>query len=284
VVVLMSGKLIVIMLLLLFCVGTAHAELTDDLISYYKFDETSGTTLSDELDNYNLDTTNVTINQTGKINKSILTTDTKETGIDYIEEITVSFWYKSNGQVGKVYVIPLTSNKFNQFKIKEIDDTTIKFTTIAQGIAVRYDSGNITVPSLSSNWIYINMKYVKSSNTIYWQWNNNTGSGNAGNLNGTKNPEENSLKEDSFYDELGIWSRALTSDEITELYNSGSGLTYPFVGIFADFTYDLNNISMKANLWDDSYVVGETYTINDWNWLVDDVSISTDQNNYLGRY
>jgi hypothetical protein len=29
-------------------------------------------------------------------------------------------------------------------------------------------------------------------------------------------------------DEVGIWSRALTSTEITELYNSGSGLQYPF--------------------------------------------------------
>jgi hypothetical protein len=30
-------------------------------------------------------------------------------------------------------------------------------------------------------------------------------------------------------DEIGIWNRALTGTEITDLYNSGSGLTYPFV-------------------------------------------------------
>lgn len=29
-------------------------------------------------------------------------------------------------------------------------------------------------------------------------------------------------------DEVGIWNRALTSDNILELYNSGDGLTYPF--------------------------------------------------------
>ena len=29
-------------------------------------------------------------------------------------------------------------------------------------------------------------------------------------------------------DECGVWSRALTPDEVTELYNSGSGLSYPF--------------------------------------------------------
>lgn len=30
-------------------------------------------------------------------------------------------------------------------------------------------------------------------------------------------------------DEFGLWSRALTSDEVTSLYNGGSGLAYPFV-------------------------------------------------------
>lgn len=31
-------------------------------------------------------------------------------------------------------------------------------------------------------------------------------------------------------DEVGIWNRELTSTEVTELYNSGDGLTYPFEG------------------------------------------------------
>jgi hypothetical protein len=31
-------------------------------------------------------------------------------------------------------------------------------------------------------------------------------------------------------DEAGIWSRALSQDEITQLYNNGRGLTYPFFG------------------------------------------------------
>lgn len=30
-------------------------------------------------------------------------------------------------------------------------------------------------------------------------------------------------------DEMGVWSRALTSTEITTLYNNGSGLQYPFI-------------------------------------------------------
>jgi hypothetical protein len=33
---------------------------------------------------------------------------------------------------------------------------------------------------------------------------------------------------DGLIDEVAIWSRALTSDEVTSLYNSGDGITYPF--------------------------------------------------------
>ena len=35
---------------------------------------------------------------------------------------------------------------------------------------------------------------------------------------------------DGLVDECGIWSRALTTDEVTSLYNSGNGFTYPFIG------------------------------------------------------
>jgi hypothetical protein len=31
-------------------------------------------------------------------------------------------------------------------------------------------------------------------------------------------------------DEVGVWNRALTGSEVTDLYNAGSGLTYPFGG------------------------------------------------------
>jgi hypothetical protein len=31
-----------------------------------------------------------------------------------------------------------------------------------------------------------------------------------------------------YMDEVGIWSRALTSAEITQIYNGGTGFTYPF--------------------------------------------------------
>jgi len=43
------------------------------------------------------------------------------------------------------------------------------------------------------------------------------------------NPNTSSfLHYDGKLDEMGIWGRALAQSEITELYNNGDGLTYPF--------------------------------------------------------
>lgn len=42
----------------------------------------------------------------------------------------------------------------------------------------------------------------------------------------------------NYYDEIGLWSRALSGSEITQLYNSGAGLQYPFTsntGAFFNF-------------------------------------------------
>ena len=44
-------------------------------------------------------------------------------------------------------------------------------------------------------------------------------------LGTTTSPEE----FDGIMDEVGIWNRVLSDSEITELYNGGAGLTYPFV-------------------------------------------------------
>jgi len=75
---------------------------------------------------------------------------------------------------------------------------------------------------------------------------------------------------DAKIDEVGIWSRALTSDEVTELYNSGDGLAYPFTAgtnmkiNIGDSFKDID--SMKINIadsWKDVAAVKQNIG-NDW--------------------
>jgi len=44
---------------------------------------------------------------------------------------------------------------------------------------------------------------------------------------------------DGLIDEVGIWDKVLSSDEITELFNSGAGLTYPFTDSVTPYYYNL---------------------------------------------
>ena len=38
-----------------------------------------------------------------------------------------------------------------------------------------------------------------------------------------------SVNYNGYLDEIGIWSRALSADEVSQLFNSGRGLSYPFI-------------------------------------------------------
>ena len=45
---------------------------------------------------------------------------------------------------------------------------------------------------------------------------------------GRRNYPGSNIYYTGYIDEVGFWNRALTTDEITSLYNGGTGITYPF--------------------------------------------------------
>ena len=51
---------------------------------------------------------------------------------------------------------------------------------------------------------------------------------------------------DGMIDEVGIWNRVLTADEVEELYNSGDGLQYPFGGASASTISKINGVSYDS--------------------------------------
>lgn len=52
---------------------------------------------------------------------------------------------------------------------------------------------------------------------------------------------------DAIVDEVGVWSRQLTSDEVTSLYNGGAGFAYPFVAA-GPTNLKTYNTNVKANI------------------------------------
>jgi len=85
----------------------------------------------------------------------------------------------------------------------------------------------------TATWYHVVITYASGTATIYI----NGASDNSGSLtafNASTNgqfigsDDQASNTFDGIVDEVGYWSRALTSTEVSKLYNSGSGFSYPF--------------------------------------------------------
>ena len=93
---------------------------------------------------------------------------------------------------------------------------------------------------------------------------------------------------DGAIDEVGIWSRALSSPEVTQLYNGGTGLSFPYltgIGTLIDGYYKLDGNSTDSvgsnNGTDTGIIYGGAYTglidsfseanVNDYNTLYNGV-------------
>lgn len=212
--------------------------LTDGLVSYWKFNETSGTTAVDEISNYaDATISGATLNQTGKLgtafqydgsNDNCFTASglnitganaravwawiypTSSTGEQMIYAsgwASASHWFawKTNG--GKLSLMGY-SNDFNSnilIKNNEWSFVGVDYDGATLRLLKRESSG-LTVETASKTYdTYGARQYIGINYT--------------GTYNG---PFTGKI------DDIGVWNRVLTDSEITELWNNGSGLAYPF--------------------------------------------------------
>jgi predicted transcriptional regulator YdeE len=300
----LNFKLVLIGLLLVLFSAQTFALSDTNLVAWWNFDETSGTTLID-VKGYDLNgtNTNATINQTGKIKKAYSFNGSNssiqlsnESSFDFLTtnnaEFSFSFWAKYGN-------IPA----YSAFFTKSNNGST-------NGISFRVDNGTGTG---STGWVLLMytgtpvphnrlMFYETNSGTNDNQWHNFVGTcknnncevyidgikrnhltSHLGSYIGTNNDSSLHIGSingsNGFFsgliDEMSIWNKVLSQTEIDELYNSGNGMSYPFLNN-ASFSYTINVEEEKIYLTDTTVLTEET--VVDWNWLVDGLSISTDQN------
>jgi hypothetical protein len=118
----------------------------------------------------------------------------------------------------------------------QIDQLTNELVFNVQGSGRVPDS---TVPT-TNTWYFLVADYRASDNRIRLIVNDGTPNETTGIIPATVGSAEfqigarqfsgfeDFISNGSRIDEVGIWKRLLTSGEISDLYNSGSGLSYPF--------------------------------------------------------
>lgn len=223
---------------------------TEGLISYYKFEEISGTII-DSVGTYNGTNNYVSLYTNGKIeNASDFERFSNNNG-SYVafpnfvrpKNITVSAWIKpesfetSNPYGGAFYVSGHDSNAGNLESSFHLNDKNnggeVQAAVFVSGTRYSADSGSIKL--LVDEWYHLAMTYDGEVLKLYINGTEiSSNSGMSGGIDagtgiafGTPSDEKHvDWFFDGKMDEVGIWDRSLTSEEIALLYNNGSGLTY----------------------------------------------------------
>ncbi len=214
--------------------------LTDSLISYWMMDEASGTRIDSHGSN-DLTDNNTVGSATGKINSAAdfeASSSEKLTLADNAdvsfgdEDFTLAFWINRESElnvpiIGKWdwgvdtqndYMVWMNSGEF-QWIVRN---------TLGGTVAVNSTIGGIP----TATWFFVVVWHDSANNQIGISVNAGTpqtAANSDGVTDGTHDFEiggSNSTYYDGLIDEVGLWGRLLTSDERTELYNSGNGLAY----------------------------------------------------------
>lgn len=228
--------------------------ISDNLLVYLSLDEASGTSFNDSSPN-NFDATgnaSITSGVDGKISKAVDLTQT--TGYIRIPAnasfvlsstltYTISLWFKldslpsTEGASG--YLFQWRNSGGSEPIVGYISTNgpnRIESAIRGSGATTAYTTHNITTAPLSvDTWYHVvfvglGTGYCK----IYVNGTDRTSSSSQ--FSGTPYTTNGYLQIGAGYasaingrvDEFGVWNRALSSTEISTLYNSGNGLTYPF--------------------------------------------------------
>ncbi len=219
--------------------------LIDNIVAYWKFDETSPIDASDSVGSRTLTNTSGALFVSGVINNGALLNGGSEyfhratEVLGIVNSWTISGWVKFDEFGSSDVMFELSSNSTDinrvdlfsmngNFRVvianstgssyKDFTATTNTFTvdtycfvTVTWDASVLnlYMNGTLqTVTKTIDNTVV----QTNSSRRIY------VGRGDLG----------SALQIDGEVDEWGYWSRALSNAEVTQLYNGGIGLQYPF--------------------------------------------------------
>lgn len=235
--------------------------LGDNLVSYWKLDESSGNAADATPTGNTLTNNNVVSYASAVINNGafmarashqcLSITNASQTGLNITGDMTVAGWVNYASLPGSGMEYPFAVKIFGGSANNRQYNYTFKNNAgtlqLQAGLnPTSSGSGGFTIlktvdwtPS-TSTWYHIAYVFTNSAGSVDFyvngaqQGTTQTGygsgifSGDSTFLLGSDDPTDENI--DGAIDEVGVWSRSLSSSEINQLYNGGIGLTYPFAG------------------------------------------------------
>jgi hypothetical protein len=208
--------------------------LTDNIAHYWKLDESSGNA-SDSVGSVTLTNTNTITYSSGKINNGANLVALSNhrfvaSSFTITAAFSISFWmYRTSAWVGGyMFSSPTVSSTACIQITVRTDDNKIAYSNFinevvsASTVAATTWTHVVVTSDGTNSVIYINGSSDATSSSV-----GHTSSAQTYNLG--RRSDNDTAYYDGSLDEVGIWDRALTSGEVTSLYNSGTGSQYPFV-------------------------------------------------------
>jgi hypothetical protein len=218
--------------------------LSDNLIAYYSLDEASGNALDAHGSNDLTENSTVGIG-TGKVNGA---RDFEQTESDYFEiadntdlstgdiDFTIALWFKpeSTPVINGIACKGTAGGANTEWSLFSFLTSNWQFQVYQSTTA--YTAINSAVAPSAGNWFFLVAWHDSAANTINLQVNNGKPASTAHSIGVNDGNESFNIGRasatyfgDGLIDEVGFWKRVLTSDERTELYNSGSGRDYAYI-------------------------------------------------------
>lgn len=224
--------------------------LKDNLVSYWKMEEASGNRADAHGSNTLTDNNTVT-SGTGKIdtaadfertNSERLTiADASQTGLDFTGDFSASVWVNLEAALDGTLIEynliskyrPTGNQRSYSFNYTWNGGTPrLQFVSSTNGAGASVGSANVTLSA--ATWYHLVFIYTASAGSVeFFVDGSSIGSDTAlgtSIFNGTADFEIGAQNAaffvDGLIDEVAVWSRVITSDEVAEIYNSGAGKSY----------------------------------------------------------
>lgn len=224
--------------------------LLSNLVAYWKFDESSGDAADSSGNGNTLTNVNATPFVSAKINNGadmeassgqcFITGD----AFDINSDFTIAFWYKPESLTSGIQRIvskyETVGDQRAYLLFLQQSDMTIRLALSSSGAAGTVVDSGVSLGTFTNGTFYhFAVVYDKAAGTVDFYKNGAAlGAQQTGyptsifNSNTSFNVGCNSGNSadflDGVLDELGIWLQKLSASDIALLYNSGSGLAYPF--------------------------------------------------------
>lgn len=216
---------------------TTTSTLVNNLVSFWKLNETSGDA-ADSKGPHTLTNTGTTPYSTGLIGNGAyfnrvtnrrLGVTTNNLGFDWTKDFSWSFWIKTNSFTNQAYVVDhITQLGAQRRFILYNNPATTQYRLFA--------SGNELASSNLSTGVWNHFSVIKTgSNWEYFVNNVSQGTITSGAVSYALDQFCFGCASDAFtvngdvsMDAFGMWNRALTSTEVSNLYNAGVGTEPPF--------------------------------------------------------